>query len=150
MHNPFRSASVLEIHDLISACHDQFGFCKGYSTTHLLLETTHDWAKALEYCGSCHCLCLDLAKAFDSVPHHWLMLKSLSVSGQLLEWIRCFLTIRSQRVIVNGHFSKWLPLSLECFRVLSWDCCFLFYTMMMTGVLLTIHLFFTLFTSFNL
>ena len=104
-------ASILEIHNLINACHDQFSFYKGYSITHLLLEAIHDWTKALEYCDNCHCLCLDLAKAFDSVPHHWLMLKlkSLSVSGQLLEWICCFLTTRSQCVIVNGHFSEWLP-----------------------------------------
>ena len=62
-------ASTLESHNLISDC--QFGFHKGHSTTHLLLEVVvHDWAKALECHDSCHCLCLDFAKAFDSVPHH--------------------------------------------------------------------------------
>ena len=46
-----------------------------------------------------------------SVPHHRLLLKlhSLGVSDQLLTWIRCFLTTRSQRVLVNGHYSEWLP-----------------------------------------
>ena len=94
---------------MISVC--QFGFHKGHSTTHLLLEAVHDWAKALECCDSCHYLCLDFAKAFDSVPHHQLLLKlqSLGVSGQLLKWILCFLTTRSQRVFVNGHYSEWLP-----------------------------------------
>ena len=101
--------STLESHNLISVC--QFGFRKNHSTAHPLLEAVHDWARALECRDDCHCLCLNFAKAFDSVPHHRLLLKlqTLGVSGQLLEWIRCFLTIRSQQVIVNGHYSEWLP-----------------------------------------
>ena len=101
--------SILESHNLISVC--QFGFRKNHSTAHFLLEAAHDWARALECRDDCHCLCLDFAKAFDSVPHHRLLLKlqTLGVSGQLLQWIHCFLTTRSQRVIVNGHYSEWLP-----------------------------------------
>ena len=102
---------VLESHNLIST--HQFGFCKNHSATHLLLEAVHDWAKALEGRDSIHCLFLDFAKAFDSVPHHRLLLKlqSLGVSGELLDWTKCFLTTRSQRVVVNGQFSKWLPVA---------------------------------------
>ena len=59
--------SVLESHNLIGV--HQFGFRKHHSTTHLLLEAVHDWATALECRNSCHCLCLDFAKVFDSVPH---------------------------------------------------------------------------------
>ena len=102
---------VLESHNLIST--HQFGFHKNHSATHLLLEAVHDWAKALEGRDSIHCLFLDFAKAFDSVPHHRLLLKlqSLGVSGELLDWTKCFLTTRSQRVVVNGQFSKWLPVA---------------------------------------
>ena len=73
----------------------------------------HDWAKVLECRDSCHCLCLDFAKAFDSVPHRWLLLKlqTLGISCQLLNWIDCFLTTRSQRVVVNGQYSEWLPVA---------------------------------------
>ena len=86
--------SVLESPDLISV--HQFGFRKHHSTTHLLLEAVHDWAKALECRDSCHCLCLDFAKAFDSVPHHRLLLK-LTDPGYIWpttyynNWIDCFL-----------------------------------------------------------
>ena len=54
---------------------------------------------------------LDLAKAFDSVPHHRLLLKleCLGISGNLLSWFNSFLTSRHQRVVVNGCFSEWLP-----------------------------------------
>ena len=73
--------SVLESHDLIGV--HQFGFRKHHSTSHLLHEAVHDWAKALQCHDGCHCLCLDFAKA--SVPHRRLLLKlwTLGLSGQL-------------------------------------------------------------------
>jgi len=76
--------AVLESHHFIST--HQFGFHKNHSTTHLLVEAVHYWAKALEcHDHSIHCLFLDFAKAFDSVPHHRLLLKlqSLGVSDTL-------------------------------------------------------------------
>ena len=103
--------AVLESNNLISA--QQFGFRNHHLTTHLLLEAVHDWAGALECHDCCHCLFLDFAKAFDSVPHHRLLLKlqALGISGELLGWVNCFLTTRSQRVVVNGQFSEWLPVA---------------------------------------
>ena len=62
--------SVLESHNKISPC--QFGFRKGCSTSHLLLQVVHDWAKTLNSRSSSHGLLLDFAKAFDSVPHQHL------------------------------------------------------------------------------
>jgi len=61
--------------------------------------------------SSCHCLLLDFAKAFDSVPHQHLLLKleTIGITGNLLKWISAFLTSRSQRVVINGEFSDWLP-----------------------------------------
>ena len=89
----------------------QYGFRKAHSTSHLLIEAVNDWAEILECRGSCHCLLLDFAKAFDSVPHQRLLLKlaSIGITGHLLQWIDHFLTSRSQRVVINGKFSKWLP-----------------------------------------
>ena len=45
------------------------------------------------------------------MPHRRLLLKlqTLGISGQLLDWVGCFLTTRSQRVVVNGQYSEWLP-----------------------------------------
>jgi len=60
-----------------------------------------------------HCLFLDFTKAFDSVPHERLLLKlsALGITGHLLNWLRSFLTSRSQRVVMNGKFSNWLPVT---------------------------------------
>jgi len=101
--------SVLESHNRISHC--QFGFRKGCSTSHLLLQVVHDWAKSLDSRSSSHCLFLDFAKAFDSVPHQRLLLKleCLGIDGDLLQWLNFYLTNRFQRVMINGHFSEWLP-----------------------------------------
>jgi len=54
---------------------------------------------------------MDFAKAVDSVPHQCLLLKLeyLGINGDLLKWLNCYLTNRYQRVVINGHFSEWLP-----------------------------------------
>ena len=54
-------------------------------------------------------LYLDLAKAFDKVPHERLLAKcrGLGLEGKLLEWIRAWLSNRKQRVVLNGEASEW-------------------------------------------
>jgi hypothetical protein len=51
---------------------------------------------------------LDLAKAFDRVPHKLLLhkLKSFGFSGSLLKWFTDYLHHRKQRVILEGFVSK--------------------------------------------
>jgi len=56
---------------------------------------------------------LDLAKAFDSVPHKRLLLKlqSYGISGKYLSWIGSFLLGRCQRVMVAGTNDRPRPQS---------------------------------------
>ena len=56
-------------------------------------------------------LYLDFAKAFDNVHYSRLLikLKAHGIDGDILEWIRRWLTDRKQRVILNGGTSDWLP-----------------------------------------
>jgi len=53
---------------------------------------------------------LDLAKAFDKVPHKRLTLKleSHGISGTVLLWVSEWLRRRMQRVCINGIVSSWL------------------------------------------
>ena len=53
----------------------QHGFCPHRSTISLLLTVIHNWALCLECRSTVHCLFLDYAKAFDSVPHERLLIK---------------------------------------------------------------------------
>jgi hypothetical protein len=52
---------------------------------------------------------LDFQKVFDTVPHHRLItkLKGYGISGNILEWIKNFLSVRKQKVVLNGSNSKW-------------------------------------------
>ena len=99
--------SALESHHLLSP--SQSGFRTRRSTVTLLTEPVNDWSLCLEQCSTVHCLLLDFAKAFDSVPHERLLLKfgSLGIHGDVLQCMRYFLTKRKQRIVINGLFSDW-------------------------------------------
>ncbi|XP_047137111.1 uncharacterized protein LOC124813726 [Hydra vulgaris] len=57
-------------------------------------------------------LFLDFAKAFDKVPHRRLLqkLESYGIEGNVLNWIKAFLSNRSQRVILGNTSSTWVNL----------------------------------------
>ena len=82
----------------------QSGFRNKRSTVTLLTEETDDWSQCLEQRSTVHCLLLDFAEAFDSVPHERLLIK-LEIRGEILTLLRFFLT--KQRVVINGAFSDW-------------------------------------------
>ena len=103
--------SLLESHHVLSDA--QFGFRAKLSTVSLLLSVVHDWADTLNHRLSTHCIFIDFAKAFDSVPHERLLLKleAIGITGALLQWFQAFLTTRRQRVVINGQFSNWSKVS---------------------------------------
>ena len=86
----------------------QFGFLKGRSTTLQLLTFIDRVANLLSEGGSVDTVYLDYSKAFDTVPHHRLLLKleSYGITGNILEWIKDFLCGRKQCVRVNGECSS--------------------------------------------
>jgi len=52
---------------------------------------------------------LDFAKAFDKVPHQRLFVKLFAhgIGGQVLQWVKAWLTGRRQKVGVNNTYSGW-------------------------------------------
>ena len=50
---------------------------------------------------------LDFAKAFDKVDFNIVLekIRKLGINGELLKWIKSFLTDRTQNVVVNGKTS---------------------------------------------
>ena len=54
---------------------------------------------------------LDYAKAFDTVPHirlgNQIKTFGITIRGNLLAWIKTFLTGRRQRVVVTSALSPW-------------------------------------------
>ena len=74
------------------------------STTTNLLVYLESLTKLIDEGHSVDVIYLDFAKAFDKVPHKRLLQKcrGVGVSGNMLNWIRVWLTDRQQRVILNG------------------------------------------------
>ena len=89
----------------------QHGFRKRRSCETQLLITTHDLAKIMNRRSQADVAVLDFSKAFDKVPHERLIqkLNHCNLHPNTVEWIRSFLTDRSQRVVVDGHTSDEKP-----------------------------------------
>ena len=89
----------------------QHGFTKGKSTTTNLLEVLNVWTEALMHGVPVDVLYLDFCKAFDSVPHLRLLkqINSFGITGKASNWIKAFLSNRTQKVRVNGAESQWTP-----------------------------------------
>lgn len=88
---------------------NQHGFLPRRNCTTQLLEVIESWYEIIEQKGYIDVIYTDFAKAFDSVPHIRLIRKveSYGIKGNLLSWIKSFLTSRRQRVNVNGSMSRW-------------------------------------------
>ena len=94
-------------YDLFSK--EQHGFRPGRSCITQLLEVMETWTEILDEGGTVDAIYFDFAKAFDTVPRERLLGKceAYGMNGDMLKWIRSFLSGRKQRVAVNGCFSSW-------------------------------------------
>ena len=91
---------------------EQHGFVPNRDCITNLLLALEDWAEALRFGYDIDVIYTDFAKAFDSLPHNRLLLKlkSLGIKGDVLKWIKSFLTERRHRVTVDGELSDWVYL----------------------------------------
>jgi hypothetical protein len=86
----------------------QFGFQKGRSTLHSLIEIVENIRDCLEQrnygCG----IFIDLKKAFDTVNHKILIdkLEHYGIRGRSLDWFSSYLTGRTQYTFCNGVNSE--------------------------------------------
>ena len=122
--NNFRPISLLSIFDKIieklmhkrlylyfeshnMLFHNQFGFRKGNSTVHALIQITEQIKQSIEN-GKVGCgIFIDLRKAFDTVNHNILLqkLEHYGIRDTSLNWFRSYLTERKQYVFFNGYSS---------------------------------------------
>jgi len=109
MEKLIRDAMLKHLIDNCLLSQQQHGFVYGRSCTTQLLKVMDKWTEILDRGGAIDAVFLDLAKAFDTVPHQRLIvkLKSYGFTGRLLNWITHFLTGRRQRVGVAREFSEW-------------------------------------------
>ena len=83
---------------------NQHGFRQKRSTETQLLSTIHDISSALNEKKASHLAILDFAKGFDKVPHERLLMKlhHYGITGPLNNWLRSFLTYRTQQTVCDG------------------------------------------------
>ena len=89
----------------------QWGFLPGRSTSSALIYVIHDWLTQMDNGREVYSVFFDIRKAFDSVSHELLLSKlaGIQVDPYIIQWIRCYLTGRSQLVVVGGEESLVLP-----------------------------------------
>ena len=97
----------MSTHNLINPF--QSAYRSGHSTETTLLAIQNDILLAMDKGRVTALTLLDLSAAFDTIDHSMLA-KRLSewfgLSGSALNWIKCYLTNRSQHIKVNGTLSK--------------------------------------------
>ena len=89
-------------HNLLSD--EQHGFVPGRDCITQLLLCMEDWTSMIEKGESFDVIYTDFSKAFNSVTHEILLQKlvKMGIAGDLLNWIRSFLSGRSQCVNLEG------------------------------------------------
>ena len=85
------------------------GYLMYHSTETALLKITNDiLMNQYEHCSTA-LVAIDLTSAFDLV-NHYILLERLyayyGISGTALEWLRSYLSGRTQSVVINGVHSK--------------------------------------------
>ena len=92
----------LNLYSILSQ--EQHGFRKYHSCESQLLTTIEHFAVHVDSGAQIDAILLDFSKAFDKVPHQRLIAKLAyyGIHGTLLDWVKDFLTNRSQKVILNN------------------------------------------------
>ena len=99
-------AKHLENHKILSD--NQHGFRAKRSCKTQLIQTIEDLSKALNDKQQIDMAILDFSKAFDTVSHSKLLhkLSYYGIRNHTLNWIKSWISDRSQQVVLNGATSS--------------------------------------------
>ncbi|KAK4818261.1 hypothetical protein QYF61_009966 [Mycteria americana] len=91
----------------------QHGFRKGRSCLTNLISFYDKVTRLVDEGKSVDVVYLDFSKAFDTVSHGILLekLAAHGLDGCTLRWVKNWLDGRAQRVVVNGVYSGWRPVT---------------------------------------
>ena len=113
MESIIRDGIVDHLHDNDVIRSTQHGFMSKRSCLTNLLEYLEDLTKLIDEGNCLDIVYLDFAKAFDKVPHQRLIAKinAAGIGGSVATWISSWLSDRKQRVVLNGTYSSWCPVT---------------------------------------
>ncbi|KAK4831851.1 hypothetical protein QYF61_019679 [Mycteria americana] len=91
----------------------QHGFRKGRSCLTNLISFYDKVTRLVDEGKAVDVVYLDFSKAFDTVSHSILLekLAARGLDGCTLRWVKNWLDGRAQRVVVNGVYSSWRPVT---------------------------------------
>ncbi|KAK4810736.1 hypothetical protein QYF61_007710 [Mycteria americana] len=91
----------------------QHGFRKGRSCLTNLISFYDTVTRLMDEGKAVDVVYLDFSKAFDTVSHSILLekLAAHGLDGCTLRWVKNWLDGRAQRVVVNGVYSGWRPVT---------------------------------------
>ena len=92
----------------------QHGFRPNRSCVSQSIQHVHFLASSIDVGGKIDNIYLDMAKAFDRMPHQKLRYKPryYGFRDPLLSWVADYLTNRRHCVIIDGSSSCWKPVTL--------------------------------------
>ena len=102
----------LEENKILNPSHH--GFRSSHSICTALLEMYDAWTEAHENGKISAIIMLDLSSAFDVVDFS-ILIQKMELYGfdeQSINWLSSYLTDRSQRVLIDGHLSSPLPITV--------------------------------------
>ena len=84
-----------------------------HNTSTAMIQMYDGWIQAVESGQIAGVCMLDMSAAFDLVDHDLLLQKLLlyGFGPRILDWIKSYLTDRTQCVVINGALSRQLPVS---------------------------------------
>ena len=92
----------------------QHGFIRGRSCTTQLLLVYQSIGSTLDRGGQVDVVFLDFSKAFDCISHQLLLHKlrmQYGIDDVLLSWLASYLSSRTQRVLIDGKMSNFIPVT---------------------------------------
>ena len=87
----------------------QSGFVSGYSTINQLIYLSNEFSKAFDEVKEIRVTFCNISKALDRVWHRGLIhkVRSVEISGSLLDWLSNYLENRQQIVCLQNITSTW-------------------------------------------
>lgn len=109
-----RLTHFLDKYNILSK--NQFGFIKGSSTENAIHKLCTLVNTNLNNSKKCITVFLDLAKAFDTIPHSLLLekLENIGIRGTALNVFKSYLTDRKQAVKIKDYISEKATIKTGC------------------------------------
>ena len=95
----------------------QSGYRPHHSTQKQLMYLTHNLYNALDKGRDTTAVFLDISKYFDKIWHDGLIFKckhEFYISGNLLSWLKSYLTDRHQKVRIEDSYSNMQTINAGC------------------------------------